>query len=196
MDGISMISARMVEIETRFSQLAPPRPAAVAPAPSRSAAVFDQAPSLAVAETSPVEDLSSATASWAPGGVPADLARYGNGQVPSDALMDIDGTGNQLWTPAANAFEQLRADAASDGVKIGINDSYRSLPDQVDMVERKGLYTNGGLAAAPGTSDHGWGTALDLSLDAKAQSWMQTNAKQYGFVDSTPREPWHWVYTK
>lgn len=199
MDGISMISSRIMEIEARFSTFAPTQPHAT---PSATQSSFDQVLNLAVADTAAAtnvpaaQDISPAAAAWAPGGVPADLAHYGNGKVPSDALMQLSGSSHKLWEPAGQAFEQLRASAAADGVKIGINDAYRSYPDQVDMAERKGLYINGGLAAVPGTSDHGWGTALDLSLDSQAQSWMQSNAKKFGFVDSTPREPWHWVYTK
>ena len=64
----------------------------------------------------------------------------------------------------------------------------------MDLAERKGLYKDGGLAAVPGTSDHGWGMAVDLSLDAGAQAWMRLHAGEYGFVEDTPREPWHWGY--
>jgi LAS superfamily LD-carboxypeptidase LdcB len=84
--------------------------------------------------------------------------------------------------------------AARDGVKIGITDSYRSYDAQVDVAERKGLYSRGGLAAEPGTSPHGWGIAVDLDLNTQAQSWMRAHAGQFGFVEDTPREPWHWVY--
>jgi hypothetical protein len=42
------------------------------------------------------------------------------------------------------------------GVDIGVTDSYRSYDAQVDVARRKGLYSQGGLAATPGTSDHGW----------------------------------------
>ena len=73
-------------------------------------------------------------------------------------------------------------------------DSYRTYDSQVDLAERKGLYKDGGLAAVPGTSDHGWGMAVDLSLDAGAQAWMRQHAGEYGFVEDTPREPWHWGY--
>lgn len=64
----------------------------------------------------------------------------------------------------------------------------------MDLVRRKGLYSQGGLAASPGTSNHGWGLALDLRLDAKAQAWMRSNAKDFGFVEDVPREPWHWTF--
>ena len=55
--------------------------------------------------------------------------------------------------------------ARRDGVSIGVTDSYRSYGEQVDLARRKGLYSQGGLAAKPGTSDHGWGLSLDLDLE-------------------------------
>jgi LAS superfamily LD-carboxypeptidase LdcB len=36
--------------------------------------------------------------------------------------------------------------------------------------------------------------AVDLDLDDSAQAWMRENAWRYGFVEDTPREPWHWGY--
>ncbi|WP_448631325.1 M15 family metallopeptidase [Cellulomonas soli] len=94
-------------------------------------------------------------------------------------------TGHRLWAPAAEKLTQLIAGAAADGVTVGITDSYRSYEAQVDVAERKGLYKNGGLAAVPGTSDHGWGMAVDLSLDGKAQTWMREHAGEYGFTEDT-----------
>jgi LAS superfamily LD-carboxypeptidase LdcB len=85
-------------------------------------------------------------------------------------------------------------DAKAQGVKIGITDSYRSYTEQVDVARRKGLYSQGGLAAKPGTSEHGWGMATDLDLNNKAQAWMRANGEKYGFVENTPREPWHWAF--
>ncbi|GIJ51216.1 hypothetical protein Val02_81020 [Virgisporangium aliadipatigenens] len=127
-------------------------------------------------------------------GVPAALAAYGNGKIPMNALAPVGSTGHRLWAPAATALEQLMATARRNGVQIGISDSYRSYPEQVDVARRKGLYKNGGLAAVPGTSDHGWGMAVDLDLGDRAQAWMQANAARFGFRADTPREPWHWAY--
>ena len=127
-------------------------------------------------------------------GIPLELVPHGNGKVPADALSPIAGSDHRLWTPAARSFEALRAAAERDGVSIKITDSYRSFESQVDVARRKGLYNQGGLAAVPGTSKHGWGMALDLGLDAKAQSWMREHAGEYGFVEDVPREPWHWGY--
>jgi hypothetical protein len=128
-------------------------------------------------------------------GVPVELAAYGNGKIPSTALHPVGNTGHRLWAPAADSLGTLIADARRAGVHIGITDSYRPYAEQVDLARRKGLYSQGGLAARPGTSDHGWGLAVDLDLDSKAQAWMRANAGRYGFVEDTPREPWHWAYT-
>src|SRR5690606_37874401 len=122
------------------------------------------------------------------------LAAYGNGKIPRTALQEVGTTGHRLWAPAGQALEGLLAEAARDGVRIGITDSYRSYDAQVDVAARKGLYSQGGLAAEPGTSPHGWGIAVDLDLDDRAQAWMRTNGGRFGFVEDTPREPWHWVY--
>lgn len=195
MDGIAGISHRMLEIESMLGSFARPSSAQAAAART-SATSFDAALGKAVNATAPSFPVESTPAVWSAAGVPADLERYGNGKIPADALTAISGSNHRLWAPATSAFEQLRADAAKDGVTIGITDSYRSFESQVDVAERKGLYKNGGLAAVPGTSPHGWGVALDLKLDADAQAWMRANGGRYGFVEDTPREPWHWVYKK
>jgi len=100
-----------------------------------------------------------------------------------------------MWAPAAQAYQQLRAAAARDGVTIKATDSYRPYEQQVDLAQRKGLYSQGGLAAKPGTSEHGWGLSLDLDLNTKALTWMRTHAKDYGFDENVPRESWHWTFT-
>ncbi len=125
---------------------------------------------------------------------PAELVAYGNGTVPSEALTDLSVSGHSLYAPAAGAFEKMIAAARSEGVTIGVTDSYRPLATQERLAVEKGLYSQGGLAATPGTSNHGWGLALDLDLDDSAQAWMRANGPDYGFVEDVPREPWHWTY--
>ncbi len=127
-------------------------------------------------------------------GVPADLAAYGNGKIPANALEQVGNSRHKLWAPAAQSMTRMIADAGRDGVKIGITDSYRPYAEQVDLARRKGLYSQGGLAAKPGTSEHGWGMATDLDLNAKALTWMRQNGDKYGFVENVPRESWHWAY--
>jgi hypothetical protein len=127
--------------------------------------------------------------------VPPSLAAFGNGQIPSDALTPIRQSGHRLYAPAAAAWDSLVSAAAADGVSIRITDSYRSFDQQVDLVRRKGLYSEGGLGARPGTSNHGWGLAVDADVnDARTLDWMRTNAPRFGFVEAVPREPWHWEF--
>lgn len=126
--------------------------------------------------------------------VPAELKSFGNGKVPASQLEAVGVKDHQLWTPAAKAFKMMRAAAKRDGVQIGVNSSYRDVACQQCMVDKYGLYSQGGRAAAPGKSNHGWGLSIDLQLDASAKKWMRENAKYYGFVEDVAREPWHWTF--
>jgi D-alanyl-D-alanine carboxypeptidase len=167
-----------------------------APAATSSAAAASAAAPTTAAASSPAAATASAAPVAAPAAsYPTDLSSYGNGRIPTAALKPLGVGDHRLWAPAADQFRAMRAAAARDGVHIGVNDSYRSYADQVDMARRKGLYSQGGLAAAPGTSEHGLGKSVDLQLDGQALSWMRTHADDYGFRNNVPRECWHWTYT-
>jgi zinc D-Ala-D-Ala carboxypeptidase len=131
---------------------------------------------------------------------PAGRSPYPNGRIPSSALTNVGG-GHKLYGDAARAYMQMRDAARRDGVNLRLTDSYRSYAAQVDVARRKGIYgvrqPNGrlGLAARPGTSNHGLGRAVDVNLDASpgASRWLRENAARFGFR-TIPREPWHWEY--
>lgn len=210
--GIEAISSRILEIQSTVASFAgrqaQPAMRALAAQATRSASATSALSGTAQASSATAFDLLLAQATGATSaaatptggatlnsaGIPSDLAVYGNGQVPASALASVGTTGHRLWAPAASAFETLLAAAQTDGVAIGITDSYRTYDSQVDLAERKGLYSEGGLAAKPGTSDHGWGLSLDLRLDPAALSWMRANGATYGFAEDVPREPWHWTF--
>jgi zinc D-Ala-D-Ala carboxypeptidase len=125
-----------------------------------------------------------------------------NGLIPESDLC-------QLWDPN----HMLRGDAAvalaemhevfrvAFGRDLCITDSYRSLGAQ-----RRVAALRGGLAATPGTSNHGWGLAIDLcgseSRSSAVLGWLFDNAPVYGWENppwaqrggSGPYEPWHWEY--
>ena len=138
--------------------------------------------------------LAAVTAEFNAQGVPRSLAGYGNGKIPADALAPIVGSHERLWAPAAERLNAMIADAKASGVTISVTDGYRTYDSQVRLAQQKGLYSQGGLAAVPGTSEHGWGLAVDLGLNPTGQSWMRQHAKDYGFVENVPREPWHWEF--
>jgi LAS superfamily LD-carboxypeptidase LdcB len=136
-----------------------------------------------------------------PGG---DVSAFGNGLIPFDALCPIDGTsGERLRADAAYAFNRLTAAyAARFGQPICVTDSYRSYDDQVRVrAERPGL------AAVPGRSNHGWGTAVDLCggverFDSAEHAWLRVNAPLFGWFHPAWAartgilpEPWHWEYS-
>jgi LAS superfamily LD-carboxypeptidase LdcB len=186
---IADIQSRIIALQTQQTQQA----TKTASAPSASGGAFASHLSDAVATQSSSAPAKTYTLNSK--GIPTDLAAYGNGKIPKTALGQVGTTGHKLWAPAAEQLTTMIADARQDGVTIGITDSYRSYDEQVDLARRKGLYSQGGLAAKPGTSDHGWGLATDLDLNSKALSWMRANAEKYGFDENVPRESWHWTYT-
>jgi hypothetical protein len=187
----------MAQIEVRLAAIAAGTTNRTAATTASSGSSFASvyADALSATGTNGTGAVSGAATRLNTDGVPLDLVAYGNGKIPANALRPVGNTGHKLWAPASAALESLIEAARRDGVKIGITDSYRPYAEQVDLARRKGLYSQGGLAAKPGTSDHGWGMAVDLDLDSRAQTWMRANAGRFGFVEDTPREPWHWAFT-
>lgn len=114
-----------------------------------------------------------------------------NGRLPADRLVSIGG-GHKLQPAVATAWNEMKAAAAKDGILLTTTDSYRTYDAQVDVARRKGLYRNGGLAADPGNSNHGWGTAVDVGAGAQ-RDWLKKNGARFGF-NTIKREPWHWEY--
>jgi LAS superfamily LD-carboxypeptidase LdcB len=190
------VNARIADIQSRIialqTQQASTATAARTTAPGSSSTTFASQLKGAIAAQNTPE--TGKTYKLNGKGIPEDLAAYGNGKIPAGALEQIGGTRHRLWAPAAEKLTQLIADAKQAGVKIGITDSYRPYTEQVDLARRKGLYSQGGLAARPGTSEHGWGMATDLDLDPQALAWMRKNADRYGFVENVKRESWHWAF--
>lgn len=186
-----------LDAATTPTTAAPATAATAAPASTllgALAALDASATSLALATAA-----SGATARGKIGGfgaiaVPGSLRPYGNGRVPAEALTPIGIGNHRLWGPAAESFKQMTAAARADGVEIGVGSTYRTYDEQVRNVERVGLYSQGGWAAEPGTSNHGWGLAVDVKVDDRGQRWLRENGWRYGFVEAVPREPWHWEY--
>jgi D-alanyl-D-alanine carboxypeptidase len=200
--GIEGVNSRIADIQSRIialqTQQATKTAPTVSPASTGSTASAESFASYlqdAVSAT-PAATSSSVARTYELNskGIPVDLAAYGNGKIPAGALEQVGDTGHKLWAPAAESLTRMIEDAKKDGVHIGITDSYRPYAEQVDLARRKGLYSQGGLAAKPGTSEHGWGMATDLDLNAKALTWMRENGEKYGYVNNVARESWHWAY--
>ncbi len=108
-----------------------------------------------------------------------------NGRLTAAELVTVDTAGHQLAPAAAASYLAARA----AGMPAGIRDAYRT-------IERQRAYylappNAAGLAAVPGTSPHGWGTALDL--DGPQAAWLDSHPT-YGWVQTIRLEPWHCEY--
>lgn len=133
--------------------------------------------------------------------VPEDFSTdYDNGKLPDSILCPILDNGHKIRCEAVPAFLAVNtAYKQTFGQDICITDSYRSYAAQVDVKRRKP-----GLAAVPGTSNHGWGLALDLcggiqTFGTPQHEWMVQNAHRFGWfhpdwahANGSKPEAWHW----
>jgi hypothetical protein len=126
-----------------------------------------------------------------------------NGNLDPGSLCPLwNAPGHRLRADAAAAFNRLsQLHAQQLGAPLCVTDSYRSYAAQVSVYHRKP-----GLAAVPGTSNHGWGLAVDFcggiqTSGSPAYQWMKANAGRVGFFHPSWAEPggskpeaWHWEY--
>jgi hypothetical protein len=127
------------------------------------------------------------------------MTSYSNGRFPAGALAPI--RGGRLRKDAAAAFDAMDAEAVHRfGRHIGVNDSYRILGAPGDLARGRWSqwmawerYLHGGnLAAHPGTSNHGWGLAVDLTPDGI--QIVHAIGHRYGWAkewSDAPSENWH-----
>ncbi|MFE5338643.1 D-alanyl-D-alanine carboxypeptidase family protein [Isoptericola sp. NPDC056578] len=124
-----------------------------------------------------------------------------NGQIPSSELCTLWDGRTQVRADAAVKLAELNeAYKAAWGESMCITDGFRSYAQQVATKAAKGY-----LAAVPGTSNHGWGLAVDICPDTYSGSrwaWLAANAPAYGWDNpdwarpgGSKYEPWHWEYT-
>jgi cell wall-associated NlpC family hydrolase len=127
---------------------------------------------------------------------------YPNGLIPPSAMCPLGVAGHSLRCDAAAAYRAMSAAyAAASGSPICITDSYRAYASQVRLYGQKPA-----LAAVPGTSNHGWGLAVDLCggverYGTAPYNWLKANAGRFGFLHpdwaepgNGREEPWHWEY--
>jgi len=187
-DRLRSIELRVSEIRAKTLSIG----SADAPAPFRQ--VLNQMSSTQTLTSVGAVDAASTANTAIPLLPPPELASFGNGRIPASMLESIGQGDHRLSHDAAVAFKAMAADARRAGVTLPVSDSYRSLDEQTALADSEGRYAEGGLAAEPGTSAHGWGLAVDLDVDARSTKWMRDNASKYGFVEDVAREPWHWTY--
>lgn len=136
--------------------------------------------------------------------------------APKD-LVHI-GSGQSMRSEAAQAFKKLRNAGAASGVNFHPVSGYRSYNQQAATYNHwratYGQQHADSVSAAPGTSEHQLGLAVDVSdgicnlrrcfATTNAGQWVARNAHKYGFVVRYPEgktdvtgywyEPWHLRY--
>jgi tape measure domain-containing protein len=128
-----------------------------------------------------------------------------NGQLPLGSLMSVPfatggpgvgSAGGMLRRDAAlAAIAADRAARAATGSGLSLTEGYRDLAGQ-QMRWAQYKAGRGNLAAAPGTSNHGFGTAGDFG--SSARNWLASNGPKFGWYPTglgfSQREPWHFDF--
>ncbi|MFI6423643.1 D-alanyl-D-alanine carboxypeptidase family protein [Promicromonospora sp. NPDC050880] len=128
---------------------------------------------------------------------------YANGRIPASVLCPLDfAPGHLLRCDAAERLMALSDEFEREfGYPIPITDSYRSFAAQIAVAAAKPH-----LAAVPGTSNHGWGLAVDLGRPISGGAspeyvWLRVHGPRYGWdnpswarPDGTKPEPWHFEF--
>lgn len=146
--------------------------------------------------------------------MPADLRKATNGKLPKSLLIALP-QGGHLHHVAAGAWARLVEEAAQDNIKLSHVGAYRTYEQQVHLFQQrysaaptgskttrrwngKTYYLKLGMApsATPGTSNHGWGLAIDIAHigDGGRLDWLRDNATHYGWSWEMQSEPWHLRY--
>jgi len=131
-----------------------------------------------------------------------------NGQFPDTLLVNLgwpEADHLRLVPDAAASLNRLAiAFEAHFGKPLYLSDAYRTLAEQKRLKITKGTF-----AASPGTSNHGWGLAIDMASrinvdNSDEHRWMEANGPHYGWINPwwaenyIPRdgqhEPWHWEF--
>lgn len=144
-----------------------------------------------------------------------------NGQLDTSALDDVSGRGDFMESTAAHQFLAMRQ-ACHDATGVWLNPApgsscYRPMAIQQSFYAAYTAYLRGGpwaaVAAIPGTSNHGWARAIDITgyegsatwrsprtgrsyaVNLKVWNWLLAHAAEYGFdwaTGDSSGEAWHW----
>ena len=120
-----------------------------------------------------------------------------NGQLPSSDLAPI--AGGRLRKDAAAGFNAMNVESRKRyGVELRPTGPLSSYRDYAGQQQLWNAYQNGtgNLAAYPGTSNHGWGLAVDFATP-QMRSIVDSIGTKYGWSKSwsdAPSEWWHILY--
>lgn len=150
---------------------------------------------------------------------PSDLRGASNGLLP-EHLLRTTLAGVKLHHLAAQSYDAMVVAASRVGIDLPVSGGYRTYEQQKSLFlaryttswlpgaqkkvwQGRTYYKKPGVATAatPGTSNHGWGLALDFSGVGTQKNptqrlrWLAANAESFGWTwELLPEEPWHLRY--
>ncbi|MET1034983.1 MAG: SH3 domain-containing protein [Arthrobacter sp.] len=164
--------------------------------------------------TSALSRTQPRTTRWMGKTSASTVRRSANGRLPSSQLVAIpwDSGKNLIAGPSLNDLTRMNtAFKKKFGRNLEIDLTYRTRGTQEHLYRELGSY----IAARPGTSNHGWGMAIDFPESAhygfggKYYTWLKANSWKYGWTHrknleqytasgrlNPYREPWHFEYTR
>lgn len=168
--------------------------------------------------------------------LPKDLKGVENGKLP-DALLKPIKPGGRLHHLAARAWGAMRSAAKAEGIVLGHVGDYRPYDAQLSLFMQRYVKGDSGdprkitrkfknevwmlkkgmaPAGSPGTSNHGWGLAIDAAIIVNGKTvsitgdpdgkggfnsgleWLLKNADRFGFSweikEGAQAEAWHIRY--
>lgn len=118
-----------------------------------------------------------------------------NGRIPANELAPIGG-GYFLVKTAAASFNAMSDEAnAKWGKTISVVSAYRTYDKQVYLWDHVSHPHDTNWVARPGTSNHGWGIAVDLATQWGRWAVDQIG-KQYGWSKACSDAPVEWWHIK
>lgn len=103
---------------------------------------------------------------------------------------------NEIFAERMKNFINVVNNRFGKSTMVG-NSGYRTYCRQVELAVSKKIISDScdgdeGMAAKPGTSNHGWGIALDVSYNFNGRkteilNWIYYNAQDYGVTNTTVR---------
>ena len=151
---------------------------------------------------------------------PKDLKGITPGKLPEALLRPAVGGGKLHWLTAA-AWAAMVEAAKADKIElkpVSAGDTYRTYESQLAAFKQRYTTTPNANStrtfegkkwykkdpklaslAAPGTSQHNTGLAVDVHTagEPKRLNWLIANVRKFGFSwEVVPEEPWHLRYTE
>jgi hypothetical protein len=146
---------------------------------------------------------------------PTSVSGKTNGQLPASDLINVTANCKTLRADASSLSLLLQA-ARQRNITLGTTQCYRSLNEQVSLSNRYGAIGLSACVADPtrssngtvvGTSNHGWGKAVDFDFGGgqfgtAGYNFLKARAGLYGWNHPSWAEPggsacpeaWHWEW--